>query len=185
MLSPFASQIHSLIRFWLQFLPVYSQALLNSCPELNPNSEFPRIESLPDSFMSIVNEYYVMSVTLCDLEFDLSDNNQPNLVLISNPALLEEILQSLQNSSVVSFTEVSVFYGVVQAVIENRCEEIDLSIVQKILDYSPNYLLTNEEQAWLIEMPTISRFFELTREHTSCCVFSYYLNNVEWSFGED
>ena len=130
--------------------------------------------------MSIVNNYYVMSISAIDLEFVLNENSGPILVLNSNPAALQENVASLQNESVVSFEEVSVFYEVVQNVMNDLLNEIDMEIVNKILKCSFYYMITKEEQSWLIEMNTISRFFELTQENNSCFVFSYYLNNTEW-----
>ena len=130
--------------------------------------------------MSIVNNYYVMSISAIDLEFVLNENSGPILVLNSDPAALQENVASLQNESVVSFEEVSVFYEVVQNVMNDLLNEIDMEIVNKILKCSFYYMITKEEQSWLIEMNTISRFFELTQENNSCFVFSYYLNNTEW-----
>ena len=121
-----------------------------------------------------------MSISAIDLEFVLNENSGPILVLNSDPAALQENVASLQNESVVSFEEVSVFYEVVQNVMNDLLNEIDMEIVNKILKCSFYYMITKEEQSWLIEMNTISRFFELTQENNSCFVFSYYLNNTEW-----
>ena len=159
---------------------MYSETLLASCPEMKPHSNSERFASCADSLMSIVNNYYVMSISAIDLEFVLNENSGPILVLNSNPAALQENVASLQNESVVSFEEVSVFYEVVQNVMNDLLNEIDMEIVNKILKCSFYYMITKEEQSWLIEMNTISRFFELTQENNSCFVFSYYLNNTEW-----
>ena len=179
-LSPFVSQIHSLIQFWVQYAPIYNEKLLASCPEMKPNSNSKPFESCVDSLMSIVNNYYVMSILTTDLEFVLNENSWPILVLMSDPEALQENVASIQNESVVSFDEVSVFYKVVQNVVSDPSNEIDMEIVNKILKCSFYYLITKDEQSWLIEMNTISRFFELTQENNSCFVFSYYLNNTEW-----
>ena len=121
-----------------------------------------------------------MSILTTDLEFVLNENSGPILVLMSDPEALQENVASIQNESVVSFDEVSVFYKVVQNVMSDPSNEIDMEIVNKILKCSFYYLITKDEQSWLIEMNTISRFFELTQENNSCFVFSYYLNNTEW-----
>lgn len=128
-----------------------------------------------------MNEYYVMSISVSDLEFAFYENG-PTLVLISDRAVLQESLQPLRHRSVVSFEEVCAFYDAVDRICDGQCDDVDMESVRKILDCSPNYLLTSEEQTWMIEMSTISRFFELSQESSSSCVFSYYLSNEEWDF---